>query len=142
MLIHLKAFRQRLASSLQVVICCVTIVVLCALICCYLFHFVGTLPQNSWLICEFYIYLIFTIFFFVNTITIFSISKEFVVQGVYGIFIFFNFFALALTKLMMAHLKMTAQTRVEDPDGNLQHAKTLNSRFTFPNRKLLRVWTV
>lgn len=130
------------APSLQVVFGAVTIVVLIVIIGFYLFHYVGTLPQNSWLILEFYIYLIFSIFFFVNTITIFSISKEFVVQGVYGIFIFLNFITLALTKLTMAHLKMTAQKRVEDPDGNLQHAKTLNSRFTFPNRKLLRVWTV
>ena len=112
------------------------------IICFYLFHYVATLPQSSWLFCEFYIYFVFSIFFFLNTIIIFSINKEFVVQGVYGIFIFLNFIALALTKLMMAHLKMTAQTRVEDPDGNLQHTKTLNSRFTFPNRKLLRVWTV
>lgn len=131
-----------MAASLQVVFGSITIAILILIICFYLFHYVGTLPQNSWLICEFYIYLIFSIFFFVNIIIIFSISKQFVIQGVYGIFIFFNFIGLALTKLMMAHLKMTAQTRVVDPDGNLQHAKTLNSRFTFPNRKLLRVWTV
>lgn len=131
-----------LAASLQVIFVSFTILILIVIICFYLFHYVGTLPQNSWLICEFYIYLLFSVFYFVNTIIIFSISKEFVLQGVYGIFIFLNFFALALTKLMMAHLKITAQTRVEDPDGNLERAKTLNSRFAFPNRKLLRVWTV
>ena len=63
-------------------------------------------------------------------------------QGIIGIFIFLNFLGLALTKLTMAHLKISAQLRVEDPDGNLERAKKLNSRFSFPKRKLLRVWTV
>lgn len=42
----------------------------------------------------------------------------------------------------MAHLKISAQKCVEDPDGNIERAKDPNSRFVFPKRKLLRVWTV
>lgn len=103
---------------------------------------VGKFTQNSWLLFEFYIYSVFTILYFINTIIIFSGGNQFVMQGILDIFIFLNFFILALTKLMMAHLKITAQQRVEDPDGNQERARQLNSRFTFPKLKLLRAWTV
>lgn len=141
---------QYLASSLpivtsqisaQIVFALATIIILCIIFFFYLFHLVGKFTQSIWLLCEFYLYFTFTIFYFINTIIIFLSEKELIRQGFICIFIVLNFFVLALTKLMMIRFNISAQQHIEDPDGNLVRTKQLNSRFAIPKNKLLRVWT-